>query len=464
VSVTASSATEEQDSLDVTNPYDGSLVGTVIKQSKVDAEMAIVRATCYDYRLNAWQRYEMLHAFCDLLLEHRDEIARTISLESGKTLKDAYIELNRAHQAFLLSAEEAKRINGELVPLDSVVGMPQDSAMVIREPVGLVTAITPFNYPLNLVAHKVGPALAANNPVIVKPASSTPLTALRMASLLYQAGIPHEMLQVLVGDASELGDVLVTDRRVKMVSFTGSVAVGKALCRKVGLKAISMELGGNDPMIVLEDTNLDDVIPVAIDGAYGNNGERCTSVKRFIVEDSIADEFVARFIDASKQLCVGDQLDPETHIGPLIDERAACEILHRVHDAIAEGARLCLGGKRQGALLWPVVLDHVNTRNPVVVEETFGPVAPIIRVADFDEAIRVANDSDYGLQAGVFTNDLRKAKRAIREIEAGGVMINRAPGFRAEHLPFGGVKNSGQGREGIKYAVQSMTRLKTAVI
>jgi len=225
-----------------------------------------------------------------------------------------------------------------------------------------------------------------------------------------------------------------------------------------------MELGGNDPMIVLSDVNLDEVIPVAIDGAYGNNGERCTSVKRFIVEDAIADEFIERFVVASKQLCVGDQLDPATDIGPLINERAAAEISKRVQDAVKDGAELRLGGKRRGALLWPVVLDHVDMRNPIVTTETFGPVAPFIRVADFDEAIRVANDSSYGLQAGVFTNDLQKAKRAIREIEAGGVMINRAPGFRAEHLPFGGTKDSGMGREGIKYAVQSMTKLKTAVM
>lgn len=461
---TVAAYTCRQETLDVINPYDGSLVGQIPKATKIDAEMAIENAVGYDYRLTAWQRYDMLSAFCELLLQHRDEIIKTISLESGKTLKDASVELTRAHQAFLLSAEEAKRIDGQLIPLDAVAGMPQDSAMVMREPVGLVTAITPFNYPLNLVAHKVGPALAANNPVIVKPASSTPLTALRMAQLMYEAGVPFEMLQVLVGDASELGDILVTDNRVKKVSFTGSVEIGKAIFSKAGMKAISMELGGNDPMIVLKDADLDAAIPIAIDGAYGNNGERCTSVKRFIVEDAIADEFIERFIDATRLLRVGDQMDLNTDVGPLINEREALTISQRVQSAVTNGARLRLGGKRSGALLWPVVLDHVDMNNPIVVKETFGPVAPFIRVADFDEAIQVANDSEYGLQAGVFTNDLRKAKRAIREIEAGGVMINKAPGFRAEHLPFGGIKDSGIGREGIKYAVQSMTRIKTAVM
>ena len=450
--------------LDVRNPYDNTLLKTVSTDNSFSVHKAIRKLQSYDYRLTAWQRYEILQRFSALLLKDKDQLALTISLESGKTLKDAQVEVYRAHQAFLLSSEEAKRICGEVVPLDAVAGMEKGIATVTREPIGIIAAITPFNYPLNLVAHKVGPALAANNPVILKPSESTPLTAMKMHQMLLQAGLPEEMLQLVVGDPVMIVDILCQEKAVRKISFTGSVAVGQNICRKAGLKSVSMELGGNDPMIILADADMDEALSQGIDGAFGNNGQRCTSVKRFIIEQSVADQFIARFVKATETLQVGDQLDPLTDVGPLINVEAADRIEQRILDSIRNGATLRTGGRRRGALLTPVVLDQVDMQHSIVIEETFGPVASFIRVRDFDQAIEVANDTEFALQSGVFTNDLAKAKLAAQRIQAGAVMINRSPGFRAEHLPFGGNKDSGIGREGIKYAVTEMTQLKTVVM
>lgn len=450
--------------IEVRNPYDGALIGTVPKASAELVTEAIAFAHGYDFGLTAWGRFEILRKVYDGIERRADELARTISLESGKTLRDAHIEIKRSLQTFLFSAEEAKRITGETVAVDASAGMPSSLGIVIREPLGVVVAIGPFNYPLNLLAHKVGPAIAANNAVVVKPASSTPLTALKMAELFIEAGTPSRMLQVITGDAREISDALITDPRVRKITFTGSIPVGKAICAKAGLQSVCMELGGNDPLIVLNDADLDKCIPVAVDGAFGNNGERCTSIKRIIIEEGIADRFLARFAEETAKLKVGDQLDPATDVGPLIDAATAAEIEDKVSRSITAGARLVLGNKRQGALYWPTILDNVTPDMPVVADETFGPVAPLIRVADFEEAIRVANDTPFGLQSGIFTNDLTKAMAAARRLKAGAVKINKGPGFRAEHLPFGGVKDSGIGREGVKYAVESMTTLKTIVI
>lgn len=450
--------------LEIRNPYSNDLISTISCATRNEVLDSIALADSYDFRLTAWQRYEILTNFCLQLKKRAREISLLISKESGKTLTDSNVEVNRALQAFLLSAEEAKRINGEVLPVDAVAGMEKGIAMVLREPIGIVCAITPFNFPLNLVAHKAAPALAANNPVIIKPSESTPLTALTMQEMLLVAGAPAEMIQVLVGDPVEISNVLVTDERVKKVSFTGSAEVGKSLCRLAGMKSICMELGGNDPMIILKDADLDAALPAAIDGAFGTNGQRCTSVKRFIIEQPIADQFINRFVEEAGKLKVGNQLDPETYIGPLINSEAARSIEHRIKKAVKAGAQLLHGGKRDGALLWPTVLDHVTMSNPIVAVETFGPVAPFIRVNSFDEAISTANDTGYGLQSGIFTNNMELAKSAMTRIQAGAVMINKAPGFRAEHLPFGGIKDSGLGKEGIKYAVDSMTRQKTIVL
>lgn len=450
--------------INVFNPFNQEIIDTVPSATVQHVRQAVAAAADYDFSLTAWERYEILHSFCALLKKHEDQFIELISKESGKPIKESIAEVNRSYQTFLISAEEAKRINGEILPVDAVKGLPKRLAFILREPVGVVAAITPFNYPLNLVAHKVGPAIAANNAVILKPSSLTPLTALKMAELLLQAGLPPKMLHVITGKSSEIGDEIVTNPLVRKITFTGSVPVGKAICGKIGMKKVCMELGGNDPLIVLKDANIEEAVSCAVVGAFGNNGQRCTSIKRIIIEESIADQFIERFVERTAKLKVGNQMDPSTDIGPLITEKNAKEIEGKVSSAISNGAKLIYGGKRVDSLYWPSILDFVSPKSRIVVEETFGPVAPFIRVKNFDEAIAVANSTAYGLQCGIFTNDLKHAVEAARNIRAGAVIINDGPGFRAEHLPFGGVKDSGIGREGIKYAIEDMTQLKTIIL
>jgi lactaldehyde dehydrogenase len=450
--------------LAVLNPYDQSVIDTVPKASVGHVGQALAFAASYDYRLSPWQRYEILHGFCQDLMARKDEVSRLITKEAGKPIRESQQEVERAYQTFLLAAEEAKRIPGEILPVDAIRNMPPKMALVLREPIGVVVAITPFNFPLNLAAHKVGPAIAANNPVVLKPSSLTPLTALLMAELLLKAGLPPEMLQVITGDSREIGDALVLDPLVQKIHFTGSVPVGKGICQKTGMKRITMELGGNAPLVVLDDADVDKVVPRAVLGAFANAGQRCTSLKRCIVHDRLADRFISLFVQQTETLRVGDPTESHTDVGPLITEQAAIRIEETVHRAVAGGAMLLCGGKRHGAFHWPTVLDHVAPASPIAMEETFGPVTSFIRVSSFEEAIAVANCTSFGLQAGVFTNDLNRALEAARRIEAGAVMINEIPGFRAEHLPFGGVKDSGVGREGVKYAIAEMTRLKTVVL
>jgi lactaldehyde dehydrogenase len=447
----------------VVNPFNGKLIDTVPMATVYHVRQALRSATMYDHRLTAWERYEIIHNFCYLLKKEENDFVELISKESGKPIKESRIEVERSYQTFLISAEEAKRINGEVLPIDAIKGMRKNIALTMREPLGVIVAITPFNYPLNLVAHKVGPALAANNAVVLKPSSLTPLTSLRMAALFLKAGLPTEMLHVITGDSREIGDELIMNPIVQKVTFTGSVSVGKSICDKIGMKKVCMELGGNDPLIVLRDANIEKAVSYAVVGAFGNNGQRCTSIKRIIIENCIADDFRNLFVEEVKKLRVGDQMDPATDIGPLITEDNAKEIEIRVNSAVLDGAKIVCGGKREGSLYYPTILDNVSPKSLLVTDETFGPVAPIIRVKDFNEAIEMANSTPFGLQAGIFTNDLTKAMIAARQIEAGAVIINNGPGFRAEHLPFGGVKDSGIGREGVKYAIQEMTRLKTVV-
>ncbi|MGI9332563.1 MAG: aldehyde dehydrogenase family protein [Gammaproteobacteria bacterium] len=448
----------------VCNPYSEQIIDTVPKSTVEDVREAVALAKRYDFSLSAWQRCEILRRFTELLDAEREAVARLIAMESGKTIKDARAEIACAYRTFMVCAEEANRINGEVLPLDAVAGAKRGYGGVVREPLGVIVAITPPNFPLDLVAHKVGPAIAANNPIIVKPSSLTPLTALKMAEMLVRAGLPAQMLQVITGHSLEIGDELVTHPDVAKVTFGGSVEVGRAIgARMDGLRASYMALGASNPMIVLADADLDKAVPAAIDGAFGHNGQRCTSLSRLIVEEEIADRFIERLVDATRALVVGDPLSDATDVGPLSTESAAIKIEFRVAGARRRGAKLLHGGEREGALYWPAVLDRVHSGDPLVVEETFGPVAPIVRVRDYDHAIEVTNASGFGLQAGLFTNDLAKAMDASRRLEAGAVMINDAAGLRAGHPTFGGAKDSGIGRQCVRHAVESMTRTKTTV-
>lgn len=448
----------------VHNPYTGEIIDKVPAASVELAQECAKNAACFRSPLSSWERFEVLQCSAREVLGRKDELSRLISREAGVALCSSRREIDRAYQALLFSAEEAKRLQGETLPADVVPGIPHKFAATWREPVGLVVAITPFNHPLNQVVHKVGPALAANNTVVLKPSEKTPLTALRFAKILLDNGLPAPMLSVLTGEADQIGPALVSHPEVDLVSFTGSVEVGEEITRIAGVKKLCLELGGNDPLIVLEDADLDLAVRIAVDGAFSNSGQRCTSIKRLLVHEAVAEKFVEEFTEATQRLRFGDPLDPCSEVGCLIDEPAAIRVESRIKTAVRDGAVLCCGGKRVGALIEPAVLDRMSPCSELVVLETFGPTAPIIRIRGESEAIAIANSTPFGLQAGIVTRDLNRALQMGRQLKVGAVMVNEGPGFRVESLPFGGVKKSGFGKEGIRYAIEAMTNLKLIVM
>jgi lactaldehyde dehydrogenase len=449
----------------VKNPYTGEVIEMVCSGTVQDLQKAVdaaKRSTITARNMTPYQRYEILFSVYEQMKNRKAALARLITSENGKTIRESKIEVDRSLQTILFSAEEAKRVNGEFLSADVTPLVTVKKAFTFREPIGVIGAITPFNYPLNLVAHKMGPAIASGNTMVLKPASQTPLSSYEFARMFIEAGIPNGMLNVVSGTASEIGDALVQSD-IDMISFTGSVEVGKRIASKAGMKKLSLELGGNGPLIVMDDADIEKAVDAAVDGAFGTAGQRCTAVKRILLHDPIAEEFISQFVKATEKLKVGDPLDESTDIGPLISEEAAVDIERRVKDAVENGARLLLGGRRKDALFWPTILDEVPRDVLMVRKETFGPVAPIIRFNSLKEAIKIANETEYGLQAGIFTNNLTTIKYAMKNIETGTVIINGSPGFRIESLPFGGVKNSGIGREGVKYAIQEMTEIKTVI-
>jgi len=458
---------EKTEKIEVVNPYNGEKVGEVSACDKDDVEKAIAsaknaRETAKN--LTPYQRYEILVETAQEIRKRREELANLITSESGKVLKESLIEVDRAYQTLLFSAEESKRISGEAIPIRVAPGLKKDLGLTIYEPLGVIAAICPFNYPLNLVLHKIGPAIAAGNTIVLKPATSTPLTALELGKILMDNGLPAGVLNIITGKGSEIGNALVESEDVRMISFTGSVEVGKAIASRADMKKLSLELGGNDPLIVMDDTDIEKAVETAVPGAFGNTGQRCTSIKRVLLHEKIADDFIEKFVKKTEKLKVGDPAKIETDIGPLINEKAAVEVENRVNEAIKAGAALLVGNKRERATYWPTILDNVTLKTDLVCTETFGPVAPIIRFKTKEEAVEIANSTIYGLQCGVFTDSLDNVKYFAKNIEAGAVIFNEGPGFRAEHLPFGGSKQSGLGREGVKYAIREMSEVKTVVI
>ena len=380
-------------------------------------------------------------------------------MEVGKPINESLLEVDRSIETLKLSAEEAKRIYGESVPLDAGMGGKGFFAFTQKEPLGVVAAITPFNYPLNLTIHKIAPAIACKNTVIVKPPTEAPLTVMKFCDLLDEE-FPDGVVNVILGYGSEVGDHLVISPDVNKISFTGSVTTGLMISQKAGMKKVTLELGGNDPTVIFEDADLDKAVKGIINGAFLNAGQVCMGVKRVIVEDEIADEFAEKLVKATQKLVMGNPMDSKTTLGTLISENAAIQVEETVNNAVREGAKILTGGNRDGAYYEATVIDNVAPEMDLVENETFGPVAPIIRVKNIDEAIEVANDTEYGLQAGVFTADYASAMRCAQEIEAGTVFINKQSTFRTDNMPFGGFKNSGIGKEGIKYAVDEMTKTK----
>jgi glyceraldehyde-3-phosphate dehydrogenase (NADP+) len=448
---------------EVLNPYDGKVIDSVPRAGLADLEEAISNSRSGAdamARVSAYERARILRASAGLLEASAEQFARTLASEVGKTIREARGEVARSIETLTLSSEEAKRIHGETVPFDAGPVPVNKVGFYLRVPVGVVAAISPFNFPLNLVLHKVGPAIAAGNAVILKPASATPLVALLLTELLLEAGLPPAAISTITGPGGEIGDALVVDSRIDMVTFTGSLDVGRRIAARRGLGKLTMELGSNSACILMDDADLERAVPKLVRGGYALAGQVCISVQRVYVHEAIYDEFVERFVAGVRSIRVGDPLDEATDMGPMITEDAARRALEWVDEAVDGGATIATGGAREGALFEPTVLTDVAPDAKISCEEAFAPVVVVNRVRSLDEAIASVNDSKYGLQSGIFTRDIRGAFEAARRIETGGVMINEVPTYRLDAMPYGGVKMSGLGREGPRFAVEEMTEMR----
>lgn len=452
---------------EVKNKYNGEVIGMVVTARQEDVANAVLaaeKAAPVLAEMPAHRRAEILLRTAQRLQERKEEIARTIAAEAGKALKFARLEVERAVSTFALAAEEAKRIHGETFALDAVPAGEGYFGFWVRRPLGVVAAITPFNFPLNLVAHKVAPAIAAGNSLVLKPANTTPLTAVLLCQILQEAGIPEGGINLVNGSGSTVGDWLVTDSRVAKITFTGSPAVGRQILSRAGIKKVTLELGNTAPVIVAPDADLEFVAQRCAVGAYYNSGQVCISVQRIYGDRQIYEALTKQFVKASQALLVGDPLDEKVDVGPMIDIREAERIESWVKEAEAGGAAILTGGRRQGPIYWPTVLTNVQPEMKVVAEEAFAPVASVIPYDDFDEALRLADKTPYGLQAAVFTRDINRVLTAIQRLNFGGVIINDTPNFRADHMPYGGNRQSGLGREGVRFAIEDMTNIQMVAI
>jgi glyceraldehyde-3-phosphate dehydrogenase (NADP+) len=453
--------------IDVIDPDDGSLVGTVPAASAADVEAALDRAVDgarTSRRLPVHRRIEILAATAALVEVRREAFATTIAREGIKTIREARAEATRAAETLRLSAEEARRVVGETIPFDQRPGSEGKVGYWIREPLGVIVAITPFNDPLNLVAHKVGPAIAAGNAVIVKPHSATPLSAIRLAEAFADAGLPPSILQVVTGRGAEIGDRLVGDPRVAMVSFTGGPEVGDRVVRLAGRKKLGLELGANSPAIVLADADLATAAATIASGAFWAAGQNCLHVQRIIVERTVAHTFRELLVQATDRIVTGPKLDEATDMGPVISDAAADRIMATLAQAVALGGRVVAGGTRVGRRIAPTIVDGLPRTSRLARQEVFGPIVGIVEVDSLDEAIAVANEVDQALHACVFTRDLGSAMRVVHEVDAGGVLVNESTDYRIDSMPFGGVKGSGLGREGVPFATREMTTTKVVCL
>jgi aldehyde dehydrogenase (NAD+) len=449
--------------IEIRHPYSGALVGTVPKATVDDVKRALRIARGFRSTLSRHDRYRILIKTGELITAKRDDLARLITLESGLCLKDTQYEVGRASDVLLFAANQALVDDSEVFSCDLTAHGKSRKVYTLREPLlGAITAITPFNHPLNQVIHKVAPAVATNNRVVLKPSEKTPLTAFALADILYEAGLPPPMLSVLTGDPAEIADELLTSEDVNLVTFTGGVSIGKFIAAKAVYKRQVLELGGNDPIIVLEDADLEEAAALAASGSYKNSGQRCTAVKRILVQASVADRFVELLVERTRAVKYGDPFDPTMDMGTVIDEPSARRFEAVVNEAVADGARLLIGNVRRGALYSPTVLDRVSPRMTVVLHETFGPVSPVIRFKTVEEAISIANGTAYGLSSSLCTNRLDLVTRFVQELHVGSVNVREVPGYRLEMTPFGGIKDSGLGyKEGVLESMKSFCNTKT---
>jgi acyl-CoA reductase-like NAD-dependent aldehyde dehydrogenase len=448
------------------SPYSQEVIAEIPAATEKETELAIEAA--YQARevmakMPAHQRATILEKLAKLLEERAEEAASIIALESAKPITTAKGEIARTIQTYKFAAEEAKRIHGETIPLDAAPGGEKRIAYTIRESVGVVGAITPFNFPMNLVAHKVGPAIASGNSIVLKPANQTPLSSLFLAELLKEAGLPDGALNVVTGSGRVVGEKIVTDPRVSIITFTGSPSVGIGIRNKAGLKRVTLELGSNAAVIIDQGVNVDNIISRCVSGAFSNQGQVCISLQRVYAHEEIYDEFVEKFIAATEKLKLGDPLDPETEVSALISPSDVERTLNWIEEANQQGAEIATGGRTEGNILYPTVILDANPTLKVSCQEVFAPVVLINKVKSIEEAINLVNDSRYGLQAGIYTENVHTALNATEKLHVGGVLINDIPTFRVDHMPYGGVKESGTGREGIKYAIEEMTELKLVI-
>ncbi len=448
---------------EVFNPYSRACVGTVAMASVAEVRRAIAAARAFRPQLTRYERYRICQRTAAALHARTEEIADLITAESGLCKKDSLYEVGRACDVFVFAGNAALQDDGQIFSCDLTAHGRKRKVYTLREPLlGVISAITPFNHPLNQVAHKVAPSIASNNRMVLKPSEKTPLTALLLADILYESGLPPEMLSVLTGDPREIADELLTHPDVDLVTFTGGVAIGKYIAAKAVYKRQVLELGGNDPLIVMEDADLEEAATLAAAGSYRNSGQRCTAIKRMLVEESVAPRFTELLVEKSRAVKYGDPMDPATDMGTVIDEAAARSFESRVNEALAQGARLRYGNIRDGALYSPTVLDRVEPHMLLVKEETFGPVSPVMTFRTIDDAIRISNSTAYGLSSAVCTNRLDYITRFVQELNVGSVNVREVPGYRLELTPFGGIKDSGLGyKEGVQEAIRSFTNTKT---
>ncbi len=458
---------DRDDRIDVINPFDGSTIDTVPNGTPADVDAAIAsaeRGAKVMAALSAYERYKILHRASEIMTERVADLGRTITLEEGKVIAEGMGEAARAQETIELSSEEAKRLTGETLDLSGASNGAGKFGFTLRVPCGIVAAITPFNFPLNLVCHKVGPALAAGNAIVVKPATDTPLSALKLVEILLEAGLPAEAIQCVTGPGGSIGDAISADPRVRKISFTGSRDIGEHICKTAGLKKVTMELGSNSPLIVMADADLEKVAAATASSGFANAGQVCISAQRVLVNDAIYGDFLDVLKPAIEKLKTGNPLDESTKMGPMIRERDAERVHAWIQDAVAGGARLITGGTREGTLHAPTVVADVDPGMRISCDEIFGPAIAVSRFDDIDSAIAVANDTNYGLSAAIFTENINWALQYAQQVNSGNIHINWGTQWRADLMPYGGFKESGMGKEGPRYAVEEMTETKMVVI
>ena len=449
--------------IEVRYPFTGEVVGTVPRATVAEVREAFAAARAYKPTLTRYQRASIMQKAAELLRGRVAQASDLITRESGLSKKDSIYEVGRVCDVFTFAASEALRDDGQAFSCDLTPHGKNRRVYTKRDPLlGVISAITPFNHPMNQVAHKVAPSIATNNRMVLKPSEKTPLSACYLAELLYEAGLPREMFRVITGDPREIADELIANENVDLVTFTGGVPAGKYIASKAGYRRIVLELGGNDPIIVMEDADLEEASSLAVQGSYKNSGQRCTAIKRMLVHESVADRFVELLVAKTRAWTFGDPMNPALEMGTVIDEPAAKLFEARVNEAVSQGAKLLVGNERQGALYSPTVIDRVDPKMTVVMQETFGPVSPVIRFKTIEQAIAISNGTAYGLSSAVCTNRLDYINRFVSELHVGTVNVREVPGYRLELTPFGGIKDSGLGyKEGVQEAIKSFTNLKT---